>query len=118
MFLSNRDIKWHVETELLILAPRPEQTGTGYDETSVDLHLDSIDEARIWDVERLRASEAARGSDEPVLRVGRFDWASFATQYLIAPPQDRGPGVPVFREGRQIWVRPHGFLLWQTKEVV
>jgi deoxycytidine triphosphate deaminase len=59
MYLSNRDIKWAVDCGRLIVSPRPEDAGEGYDETSIDLHLDRIEEAKIWDVAALLESEDA-----------------------------------------------------------
>ena len=52
MFQSNRDIRWAVECQQLIAEPPPEHFGGGYDETSIDLHLDEVKAAKVWDIER------------------------------------------------------------------
>lgn len=41
MYLSNRDIRWAIDRGTLIVDPRPEALGAGYDETAIDLHLDN-----------------------------------------------------------------------------
>jgi hypothetical protein len=61
MFLSNRDIRWAIDCRLFIFDPRPESFRTGYDETSVDLHLDEVKEAKVWDIERFAREQADRG---------------------------------------------------------
>lgn len=116
MYLSNRDIKWAIDNGRLICVSRPEDMGAGYDETSIDLHLDKVREAYIWDIASFQQSEDARGSGAPELLVGRFNWGRFSRQYLIHPPED--PNQLVYRRGSEIIVKPNGFLLWQTKERV
>jgi dCTP deaminase len=116
MYLSNRDIKWAIQCGQLLVQPSPEQMGKGFDETSIDLHLDHVDEAKIWNVQALQQSEHARGSRGPEVHIGRFHYVDFARLYLMAPPADHDQ--PVFRRGSEIIVKPGGFLLWQTKEVV
>jgi hypothetical protein len=74
MYLSNRDIKWAIENGRLICVPRPEDMKAGYDETSIDLHLDKVREAYIWDIDSFQAAEDARGSGAPELLIGRFNW--------------------------------------------
>jgi dCTP deaminase len=119
MYLSNRDIKWAINGGRLIASPRPEELGKGYDETSIDLHLDRIQEAKIWDVEALLDSEDARGGRYPEVKIGRFNWGKFSEKYLRDPP-DWGDdsNEKVLRRGPEIIVRPGGFVLWQTKERV
>src|ERR1043165_3087240 len=91
----------------------------GYDETSIDLHLDHVREARIWDVEALADSEEARGSKHPEVMIGRFNWAKFAEKHLKDPPEwAENSTEKVLRRGPEIIVRPGSFLLWQTKEKV
>jgi hypothetical protein len=58
MFLSNRDIQWAIDCQQLVVDPRPETFGVGYDETSIDLHLDDVKEAQIWDVEAFAKEQA------------------------------------------------------------
>ncbi len=50
------------------------------------------------------------------LRIGKFDYRRFSGKYLKSPPG--GPNASVFRRGDQIIAKPHGFVLWQTKETV
>jgi dCTP deaminase len=114
MYLSNRDIKWAIDNGRLICSLRPEEMGAGYDETSIDLHLDKVKEAYIWDIDSFQESEDARGSGAPELLVGRFNWGRFSKRYLIHPPEDATK--PVYRRGQEIIIKPHGFLLWQAKE--
>jgi len=119
VYLSNRDIKWAIDCGKLIVNPRPEEFGAGYDETSIDLHLDAVDQAKIWDSEALAASEAERGGKGPEVYLGTFNWGRFSERYLIPPPpEDRTRSQPVCRRGEQVIVRTGGFLLWTTKEWV
>jgi deoxycytidine triphosphate deaminase len=57
MYLSDRDLKFAVETGQLIVDPPPEE----YDTTSIDLHLDSVNQAKIW-----KESQLVRGSQAVV----------------------------------------------------
>jgi deoxycytidine triphosphate deaminase len=66
VYLSNRDIKWAIDCGKLLIDPRPETFEAGYDETSIDLHLDSINQdARVWDIQAynrdLQNAMAGRG---------------------------------------------------------
>lgn len=119
MYLSNRDIKWAIECGKLIVKPSPEEMKCGYDETSIDLHLDSVTQARIWDVEALKRDLETPGITRPEVHLGEFKWGKFAEKYLAPPPKDdRGGNEPVSLRGEQVIVRPGGFLLWLTKERV
>lgn len=124
MYLSNRDIKWAIESGKLIVDPPPHVFNCGYDETSIDLHLDDIEHAKIWDVEKLKKEQDQQGNlGGPFLHLGAFQWEHFSGGYLIPVPHepsnpvDREKGK-VFRRGNEIILRPGGFLLWTTKEVV
>lgn len=112
MYLSDRDLSWAIERGTLIVEPKP----TKIDPTSIDLHLDSIDQAKIWDVAAYNQDSAIAGHNPNELRIGKFDYKQFAPRYLKAPPED--PKQPVFRRGGEIVVKPGGFLLWQTREAV
>jgi deoxycytidine triphosphate deaminase len=117
MYLSNRDIKWAIERGKLIVRPRPEEIGCGYDETSIDLHLDTVEEAKIWDATALTGDMATHGVRRPEVHLGEFIYGRFAGQYLVPPPQEnRNELQPVCRRGDQVIVRPGGFLLWPTRE--
>ena len=50
MYLSDRDIHWAIENKKLIVDPPPSE----FDATSIDLHLDNPNEAKIWDIETFR----------------------------------------------------------------
>jgi dCTP deaminase len=116
MYLSDRDLGYAIECGKLIFKPAPEKI----DATSIDLHLDAISEAKIWNINKFREHEFATGRNRPELRIAKYDLRAFGEGYLIAPPDEMrdGPLQPVIKRGLQIVVRPHGFLLWQTKEVV
>jgi dCTP deaminase len=112
MYLSDRDLRWAIEQGNLIVDPRPDKI----DPTSIDLHLDSIGHAKVWDIESYNSEVAVHGLKPNELRIGKFRYTDFAPKYLIAPPVD--PEKSVFRRGDEIVIKPGGFLLWQTKECV
>lgn len=68
MYLSNRDILQAIQDGRLIFDPPPERI----DATSVDLHLDRIEEARIWDITRFRDDQQVQGNARPELRIARY----------------------------------------------
>src|SRR5258708_2900061 len=111
MFLSDRDLEYAVANGDLIVNPAP----TAYDTTSIDLHLDVIDEAKVWHVAAYEQQQKACGQDA-VVRVGTFDPAAFGKQFHRPVPED--PTQSVYRDGRRVILKPHGFFLWQTREVV
>ena len=115
MYLSDRDIRWAIEKGTLIIQPPPE-----VDPTSVDLHLDRVEEAQIWDTEKLLKQSRISGCGESEVHLGKFHYAAFSEEYLTQPPEfNRGDSRDkVCRRGNEIIVRPNGFLLWQTKEIV
>jgi dCTP deaminase len=116
MYLSDRDLRWALEHGQLLVIPYPgkeKQIGP----TSIDLHLDRINEAKIWNIPKFCEKNKMHGhGDAPELRIGSFDYAQFAGEYQIAPSND--DQNLVFRRGEQRIVKPHGFVLWQTKEKV
>jgi dCTP deaminase len=112
MYLSDRDLKWAIEKGHLIVEPKPTQI----DPTSIDLHLDSADQAKIWDIDTYNNEQKIAGRNPCELNIGKFDFRKFSPKWLIRPTEDHTK--PVFRRGEQIIVRPGGFLLWQTKESV
>src|SRR5947209_2245490 len=112
MYLSDRDIRWAIETGRLIIRPRPEKI----DPTSVDLHLDKIDQAKIWDIEAIKKSNKTSGLQPDEVRIGQFDYRPFSIQFLIPLPEN--PTKPAFRRGHEVVIKPGGFLLWQTQEIV
>jgi dCTP deaminase len=128
MYLSNRDIKWAIECGKLIVDPAPEACvpPKGYDETAIDLHLGPIDNAKIWDLGSLAASDAARGvarpGEPPEIHLGGFDFRTMAAGHLKPVPEGEsdGEGRPrlVYRRANEMIVRRLGFLLWTTRERV
>jgi deoxycytidine triphosphate deaminase len=132
MYLSNRDIKWAIECGKLIVDPPPESFGAGYDETSIDLHLDAINlGARVWDIEAynrdLQQAVEGRGistGSPNELRLGKFDFNVISARYLTEVPAEPAEGQPnphpVFRRRNadEVVVKRFGFLLWTTKETV
>jgi deoxycytidine triphosphate deaminase len=94
----------------------------GYvDPSSIDLRLDHVDEAKIWDIDAYKRHVGVSGDDEPVLHVGslRYKFGDISRQFLISPPDHKPSSAqPVYRKGDEIFIRPNGFLLWQTKEII
>lgn len=112
MFLSDRDLSWAIETGRLIIDPHPKKI----DPTSIDLHLDSIVEAKVWDLAKISEDNKTFGLKPGELRIGTFDYRKFSSKYLMSlPKHEEGT---VFNRGNQVIVKPGGFLLWQTKESV
>lgn len=129
MFLSNRDIKWAIQCQDLIVDRNPGSAAeqppddAGYDQTALDLHLDSIEEASVWDVAAFEANQRQAGGHGPELGLGTFNYGEFSNRYLVPPPAEAADPVaaaaqPVCRRGSMVIVKPAGFLLWTTKEVV
>jgi dCTP deaminase len=113
MYLSDRDLEFAVRTGQLIVDPSPDE----YDTTSIDLHLDRVEEAKLWDVEAFRAKQAEGGHD-PWLRVGKYKFQTFSREFYREIPGDPAPGNLVYRGGDGVILRPGGFFLWQTRESV
>lgn len=113
MYLSDRDLKFAVETGQLIVAPAP----TEYDTTSIDLHLDNVNEAKVWDVEAFKRKQASTGND-PWLRVGKYKFRIFSQEFYQGVTTDSSSSNLVYRNGDRVILRLKGFLLWQTREVV
>lgn len=119
MYLSNRDIKWAIEQGLLFVRPSPDELNAGYDETSIDLHLDNIEKgARVWNIDEFKRGTAAQGILSPELYLGTFDYRQFAGKFLKPIPDLKDSDKKVFKRGDQVIVRPQGFLLWTTVEMV
>lgn len=125
MFLSNRDIKWAIECGKLIVDPPPEHFNAGYDETSIDLHLDAIEKgARVWDIESYARQRSEHGSRKHAeIELGSLEWETLSGDFLIEAPEeganaDASDLPRVFRRSDAVIVRPLGFLLWTTKEKV
>lgn len=112
MYLSDRDLRWAIECGKLIIDPKP----TKIDSTSIDLHLDSVDQAKVWDIAAFRNDKTIDGHEPLELRIAKFEYPKFAPKYLKPPSEDNSNLV--FRRGKQVIIKPHGFLLWQTQETV
>src|SRR5216684_3331377 len=100
MYLSDRDLRWAIECGNLIVDPRPDKI----DPTSIDLHLDSADQAKVWDIDSYNRDQKTKGDDPCELRIGRFNYTDFAPKYLKPPPNDKN--ALVFRRGDQIIIKP------------
>jgi dCTP deaminase len=112
MYLSDREMAHAIKCGRLIVEP-PTKIGP----TSIDLHLDKVEEAKIWDIEKFRANNRNHGNPPSELRISAYHFGTMSKLYHMPIPAD-GADVKVFRRDRQIVIRPTGFLLWQTKEVV
>jgi deoxycytidine triphosphate deaminase len=115
LYLSDGDLTAAIDSGQLIVKPF-----LSADPTSIDLHLDSVDQARIWDADKLAAENRAHGNPDRELRVGRMQYGTISRKYLIPPPNEKEAkeSALVFKRDDQIVLKPGGFLLWQTKEVV
>lgn len=115
MYLSDVDLRRAIESGKLIFEPKP----TSIDATSIDLHLDGVDHAKIWNVDGYVQDQGQAGNGRPELRIGQYQLGPFSGRYLTSPPPfDAGSIAPVQKRGNEIIVRTGGFLLWQTKEKV
>ena len=113
MYLSDREMEKAIKQGALIVDP-PVEIGP----TSIDLHLDSVDEAKIWDIKKFKEANQAAGHADLELNIGKFKYKMFSPTYLLPPPEQDGANVQVWRRGNQIIIKPGGFLLWQTRERV
>src|SRR4051794_32833472 len=103
MCLSDRDILWAIDKGSLIVSPQSK-----VDPTSVDLHLDRVEEAKVWDTAKFAQQNSNAGIDEPELYLGKFKFGKFAEDYLVSPPayNPEDKETPVCLRGRQVIVRP------------
>jgi dCTP deaminase len=115
MYLSDRDLRFALATGQLIVNPPPAEMDT----TSIDLHLDAIEEARVWDVKAFARQQEEAGAPA-ILGVGKFKFKAFAEQFAVPVPSEEEavPEARVYRDGRRVIIKPGGFFLWQTREVV
>ncbi len=112
MYLSDREMAHAITCGRLIVDP-PTKIGP----TSIDLHLDVVEQARIWDMAKYREHNRDHGLPESEIRISNYHYGKMSKLYHAPVPAD-GEDVKVFRRDRQIIVRPTGFVLWQTREVV
>jgi deoxycytidine triphosphate deaminase len=113
MYLCDRDLEHAVERGHLIIDPKPAE----YDTTGIDLHLDVVEEARVWDVASFEEEQRSSGSQQSV-GVGQFQYKRFSKRYgqPLSTKRDPTNRSLVYREGDRVIVPPGGFFLWQTKE--
>lgn len=84
MYLSDRDLEWAIETKRLIIQPRPKKI----DATSIDLHLDSAEKARVSDVSAFENDNTIAGHEGKELRTSKIDYRNFSRKYQIPVPTD------------------------------
>ncbi len=112
MYLSDREMAHAIKCGRLIVDP-----STQIGPTSIDLHLDRVEQAKVWDIAGYREHNRLHGNPLSEIRIGSYHYGTMSKLYHAPVPVD-GAGVKVFRRDRQIIIRPTGLLLWQTKEVV
>jgi len=116
VYLSDVDLRRAVQCKDLIVDPLPdEEIGP----TSIDLHLDSIEQAKVWDFEALAKHNKDLGHPLKELHVARMNYAIVSRQFMVQPPReaDAKEDDLVFRRDNAIILRPNGFVVWQTKEI-
>lgn len=117
MYLSDVDLRQAVQCGDLIVEPLPdEEIGA----TSIDLHLDSIEQAQVWDFEELAKHNKDLGHPPKELHIARMNYATISRQFMVQPPHedDAGKNDLVFRRDNAVVLRPQGFVVWQTREKV
>src|SRR6266446_2913203 len=77
VYLSDRDLVFAVRSRQLIFHPEP----TEYDTTSIDVHLDTADKAKVWDLPAFEGQQRRAGQVPAALRVGEFEHEDFATEF-------------------------------------
>jgi dCTP deaminase len=116
VYLSDVDLRQAVKNGDLIVKPLPKEEIGG---TSIDLHLDSVNQAKVWDFETLAKHNKDLGLPPRELNIARMSWGVISRQYLIRPPREAiAKDALVFRRDDAIILRPHGFVVWQTVEEV
>ncbi len=115
MYLSDRELREAIDNGTLIVDPAG-QIGP----SSIDIHLDDVEEAQVWDMEKVLEHNRDHGINERELRVSRIQYGNISKLYLKSPPHesDASDDDKVFRRDQEIILRPYGFVLWQTKEVI
>ena len=115
MYLSDRELREAIDNRTLIVDPVGE-----IGPSSIDIHLDDIEQAQVWDMEKIREHNRDHGLNERELRVSRIQYGNISKLYLKPPPHEpeANDDDKVFRRDREIVLRPFGFVLWQTKEVI
>src|SRR5262249_47114720 len=79
MYLSDRDLKWALRHGQLLVVPH-ESNAIG--PTSIDLTLDKVEEAKVWDIPKFKEKNRRDGlTDLPLLNIGKFEYKTFAEEY-------------------------------------
>jgi hypothetical protein len=86
MYLSDRDLQWALSRKTLIVQPPEGVAPPKVDPTSIDIRLDHVREAKIWDVETFARKQDISGVGEAEVHLGRFKFGAFSEEYLISPP--------------------------------
>ncbi len=113
MYLSDRELREAIKNNSLIVDPVGK-----IGPSSIDIHLDVVEEAQVWDIEKVREHNQDHGHNERELRVSRIRYGTISEDYLKLPPHESkaNDSDKVFRRDQEIVLRPLGFVLWQTKE--
>lgn len=116
MYLSDVDLRQAVQCGDLIVKPLPDKE---IGATSIDLHLDSIEQAKVWDFEALAKHNKDMGLPPKELHIARMNYATVSRQFMNLPPRedDAKENDLVFRRENAIILHPYGFVIWQTKEI-
>jgi len=121
MYLSDRDLQWAIDRGLLIVKPPDGMSPPKVDPSSIDLRLDHISQAKVWDIEAYKKHLGVSGDREPVLHVGslQYNYGSLS-KFLVSPPKWKANDITqtVYCDNREVFIRTNEFLLWQTKEIV
>ena len=116
MYLSDVDLREAVECGGLIVKPIPNDN---IGPTSIDLHLGPAEQAAVWDIKALAAHNKKLGIQSKELNIARMEYGAISRKFLIPPPREADvEEEPVFRREDAIILRPQGFVVWQTEEVV
>jgi dCTP deaminase len=116
VYLSDVDLRQAVQCGDLIVKPLPDKE---IGSTSIDLHLDSVEQAKVWDFEALAKHNKDMGHPPKELHIARMNYATVSRQFMTLPPSedDAKENDLVFRRGNSIILHPYGFVIWQTKEI-
>lgn len=117
MYLSDVDLRRALQSGDLIVEPLPDQE---IGATSIHLHLDSIGQAKIWNLEKLAKHNKDLGHPPMELYIARMNYATISRQFMVEPPDENNANQNdlVFRRDSAIVLRPHGFVVWQTEEKI
>jgi dCTP deaminase len=110
MYLSDRDLRHAIENGRLIVEPKPSKI----DPTSIDLHLDSIEKAMVWDIAKFAQENTEAGRPPRRLRTSEIIYEPFSRRYL--KKVSTTVTEKVYRDGNQVIIAQGGLLLWQTQE--